>query len=371
MHRVTVLFVATLAAGLIAVVAGLVRPLSTAGAGLTGAAAVTGDGGALADFLDGRITNRFEDRMEAGLPVKNAAVAATAVVRYLLFHSGRAGVVIGRDGWLFTIEELERHETDVAALVRRLSFIEAAGRILSDSGVDLVVVVVPSKARILPQFLHERWAALAFHERYATAISRMRDSGITVVDPEAVLRDSGAPFLRTDTHWTPEGSRLVAMLVARTAQLMGSFPRSPRTKYRTEIVGSESVTGDLTSFIPVGRWSSALGLGPEQIDVEQTSPVSAPSLGLFDAPSIPVTLVGTSYSADPRWNFAGHLRESLELDVLDYASEAVGPFAPMADYLSSDAFREVTPALVIWEIPERYLTLPEVEVPELDAAIAK
>ena len=69
-----------------------------------------------------------------------------------------------------------------------------------------------------------------------------------------------------------------------------------------------------------------------------------------------VAVVGTSYSADSRWSFTEALKISLQADVLSVAAAGEGPFAPMAEYLESDTLSELPPQLVIWEIPERYVT---------------
>jgi alginate O-acetyltransferase complex protein AlgJ len=82
-------------------------------------------------------------------------------------------------------------------------------------------------------------------------------------------------------------------------------------------------------------------------------------LGLFDEVTIPVTLVGTSYSAGRPWNFDGALKEVLGADVLNVAAEGQGPLVPMQRYLDSPRFADAPPALVIWEIPERYVVLPQ------------
>jgi alginate O-acetyltransferase complex protein AlgJ len=78
---------------------------------------------------------------------------------------------------------------------------------------------------------------------------------------------------------------------------------------------------------------------------------------LFGDEKIPVALVGTSYSANPLWNFAGFLEEALQTDVINAAEEGQGPFETMKTYLASAAFRDNPPELVVWEIPERYLVV--------------
>ena len=73
---------------------------------------------------------------------------------------------------------------------------------------------------------------------------------------------------------------------------------------------------------------------------------------------ISAVLVGISYSANPDWGFADALMLALGRDVVSVAEQGRGPLAPMQDYLASGDFAAAPPAVVIWEIPVRYLTDP-------------
>lgn len=72
---------------------------------------------------------------------------------------------------------------------------------------------------------------------------------------------------------------------------------------------------------------------------------------LFADNEVPVALVGTSYSANPNWNFVGALKEALRSDVVSYAEDGHGPVLPMLSYLKSDAFKNSPPQVLIWEFP--------------------
>jgi len=43
---------------------------------------------------------------------------------------------------------------------------------------------------------------------------------------------------------------------------------------------------------------------------------------------------------------------------MNVAEEGRGPFRPMQNYLDGDTISDVPPKIVIWEIPERYVTEP-------------
>ena len=162
-----------------------------------------------------------------------------------------------------------------------------------------------------------------------------------------------ATFFRTDTHWTPLGAQLAAQAVAEIAR--ADLNASGKTEFVTEPLSAEPLRGDLYNFLALNSLEAAIGPEYDVLKAARTSKVS-PGTDLFGSPDIPVALVGTSYSADERWNFAGALKEQLGADVLNAAEAGAGPFAPMANYLSSAAFKNTKPELVIWELPERQVS---------------
>ncbi len=123
----------------------------------------------------------------------------------------------------------------------------------------------------------------------------------------------------------------------------------------------KSYKGDLTRYVPLSMLTDFFEFGPETLPVfiTQTEDNGDDTPDLFGDTKIPVTLVGTSYSANPLWHFEGFLKESLQADILNVADEGAGPFANMRNWLDSPAYRETKPSLVIWEIPERYIALSE------------
>jgi alginate O-acetyltransferase complex protein AlgJ len=309
--------------------------------------------------VDGRAAAAVDDAIESHHPFREAAVPFVAAVRYSLFRQGNDGVVVGREGRLFTSEELIWDRDDPDRLANRLDYIIAVDRRLDSLGVDLLVLIVPSKARIDSESLPRRLRGSADHPRYRRAHEELRRVGVTVVDPSEQLRSEH--FFARDTHWTPEGSGIAAAAVA------GAFPSatSEDTEFELREQPVELLVGDLMNFVPVGRLSALLGLAPETFRPVVSAPLegTAGAGDLFATPEIPVALVGTSYSADRRWSFVDQLRRHLGADVLEVSQAGSGPFVPMDAYLRSETFEEIPPQAVVWEIPERYLTLPDTLVP--------
>jgi alginate O-acetyltransferase complex protein AlgJ len=126
----------------------------------------------------------------------------------------------------------------------------------------------------------------------------------------------------------------------------------------TEAKSTEPYKGDLTNFLPLDPLFSNLLPKPDDLQQRSTNPADAGGESgdaLFADNSVAVGLVGTSYSANPNWNFAGALKQALHADVVNYAEDGHGPILPMLKYLQTDAFKSSPPQVLIWEFPERYL----------------
>ena len=306
--------------------------------------------------MNGDWTAAYQADFEKKLALRTPAVNLWGVLEYTLFREGRPGVLIGEDGWLFTTEEFQTYPDGAAATEQNLETILSVRDRLAGEGVALVVAVLPAKASVYEEALGRYTLPAEARARYDNLRGNLLEHNIIAPDVLGALlgaKTTAPVFLRTDTHWTPFGARAVAELVAREVQAKVPFEGLGKTEFETQASGSESYRGDLLAFVPLGGLER---LGPRADGLEQvkTTPLEAGS-SLFGEPRVPVALVGSSYSANSRWNFGGALQNALRADVLNAAEEGQGPFAPMTQYLASEAFRNARPELVIWEIPARYL----------------
>lgn len=331
-------------------------------------AAPLGGAAATAGWWDGHPTREFEAHYDAVFPVRTLGINVWGAISYLLFDEGKPGVVVGRDGWLYTAEEFAGAPGAAAQVQAHLDAIGAARAELARHGSALLVALVPAKARVVPEHLGGRRPAPVHATLYALALGAVRGQGIAAPDlHEALLtcRAAGEVFLRTDTHWTPAGARCVAGRLAAHARSAGLRAREA-VAYRTTVAPAAAHRGDLMSFLPLDPWFARLLPPQDRLERQSTEPVTPASGGpgsspgqelLDDAPRPDIVLVGTSYSANPNWNFTGALQQAFAEDVVNYAAPAHGPFVPMREYLDSTDFRAAPPHLVIWEIPERYLPM--------------
>jgi len=311
-----------------------------------------------APVLDGSWAEAYQAAFDRESPLLAPARTLWGVIDTVVFGQGRSGVLVGRDWWLFSREEYETVPQAEAAIERWADRIAAVRDALADQGAVLVVSVVPSKAAIVADF---RPAPLpqAAASRYDQLQRALAERDVIVSDVREALVFSEAPFLRTDTHWTPAGAAAAALAIAATVRSEAPFRGLDATPFETTLGEPSERWGDLTTFLDLGSLRGRFGPPADLIAIPTTVSLAPPSTDLFAGVELPVALVGTSYSADPTWNLAGALRQALGSDLLDAAVSGLGPWEPMARYLSGEALRSTPPEVVIWEIPERYLTLAE------------
>ena len=278
--------------------------------------------------------------------LQSVGLPAWAAAEWLLFREGRAGLVVDEDEVLFTAEELalQRPLQEGLAEARETA---AALRAALPPSAQLVIVPLPDKLRIFhPDRLDPEHAA-----RYEALVDGLSEDGHLVVDLATAFVQSPLReqlFLHTDTHWSPAGARLAAQTLAAEVPARGHQPCSP-------VEAPPTVhRGDLLSYLPLGPFAERLGPAADRI---ATPSCPAAAVGLLDEAALPLALIGTSYSADPRWGFEAALQAAFSMDVLNLSVSGRGPFASVDAALTELPVELTAARVVIWELPERYLTL--------------
>ncbi|NRB01105.1 MAG: hypothetical protein HRU32_15065 [Rhodobacteraceae bacterium] len=304
----------------------------------------TDAGNPTSGWSNGAYQRGFEERFERSIPSHSGSVALWAAARWALFEEPATGALAGQDGWLFTQDEFiePAKPRDFARELTRVS------DSLKGQGIELVPVVVPDKARMQAHRL-PRGRSQSFEIRYETALETINSAGLPVIDLRLAL-DFDASYMRTDTHWSPEGARRVAALIA---ECLADFDL-PKVDVETAATGTRSLDGDLLSFVATGAFRDRVGPLDETIETFETT-VATPG-ALFGDVVVPVALVGTSFSAKSDFHFEGFLKQALQADVLNVSIIGQGPFTPMDSFLAELSEISSPPSLVVWEIPERFLT---------------
>lgn len=296
-------------------------------------------------LLNGQLTKQYESEFDKKLVHRPWSIDWLNKLNFALFKEGRDGVIIGTDGWLFTSEEFALSDDYQKNIKANEEYIKAVKAILDQENIKLFIVPVPAKARLFSSHLGRYKYLEAWELQYQEFLKFLGQNKVVHnIDLENVLSNE-EEFLKTDTHWTPEGARSVALNTAFHIEKNFPYLSWKRENFKSKKSKILEYEGDLTRYTvkseeTVNQW--------ETVATENSD-------NLFGDKDYAVVLIGTSYSANALWNFDGFLKEALGTDVLNMADEGLGPFQVMQNYLSDDSYKNNKPKLIIWEIPERYL----------------
>lgn len=303
-------------------------------------------------FVDGKLLRKFEQVYDKRFFLREPSVQLWADARFQLFGEGTQGVVLGKDGWLYTSQEYRVPNDLDANLASQLAQIAKVGQQLAEHGKHLVLLPLPMKLDI-----YATHAERAFDPRVASLYDRfVADLQLRRLDVvplrDAYLRNLAGPrlFLKSDTHWSPDGARLSAYELARQRpRLLGD------QVYVSHKAGDKTVKGDLMNYLQFDHARLAPQFGANPIELYETLKAAQSSDELFAEQAQSLLLVGTSYSKIDDWNFVGFLKEALNRDLLSVAVEARGPFEAMNQFFASDQLHNPQIDTVIWEFPLRTL----------------
>jgi hypothetical protein len=173
-------------------------------------------------------------------------------LRWWLMRDLGDKAVAGSDGWAYygpDIQALgERYFRDLKSFKPADDPVETIAdfdRQLAARNIRLLVVPIPTKPAVVPERLRRGLLpSLDLSPNTQRFLDELRGRGIEVLDLYRVLgrqhrRSPNKPrlYLAADTHWTGEGARIAARMVAMRAQdLLGPMPLEPRRNYRLERV---------------------------------------------------------------------------------------------------------------------------------------
>ncbi|MCO7514945.1 alginate O-acetyltransferase [Pseudomonas guariconensis] len=303
-------------------------------------------------FVDGKLLRKFEQVYDKRFFLRDPSVQLWADAQFHLFGEGTKGVVLGKDGWLYTNQEYRVPNDLEANVATQLEQIAKVEKQLAEHGKHLVLLPLPMKLDIYAEH-----AEHAFDPRvtslYDRFVGELQARQLDVVPLRgAFLGNLAGPglFLKSDTHWSPQGARLSAYELARQRpQLRGD------QLYRSHKAGEKNVKGDLMNYLQFDHARLAPQFGPSRIDLYETLKADQDADDLFAEQDQSLLLVGTSYSKIDDWNFVGFLKEALNRDLLSIAVEARGPFEAMNQFLASDQLANPQIDTVVWEFPLRTL----------------
>ncbi len=328
---------------------------------------------------------------------------AYPVVQWLLLAYGGAGserVYPGRSGWLYLRAGFDYLTgppfLDAAILERRrrgapawrpppepdprpaiLDF--ARQLVLRD--VHLLILPAPTKAMVHPEPLAASFGGApgeALHNPSFEAFrAEIEAAGVTVFDPAPVLvrarRETGHDqFLRTDSHWSPEGLDALASALAdriRGLDLPFEGTAAPWRRQERPVEGA----GDMARILLLPPWQKVLA---PQIAAAQRV-VSAAGKPWRPDPRAEILLLGDSFAnvysqPDVGWGRAAGLGEQLSyylerpVDRLAInAGGASGTRRRLAEELTAGKDRLAGKRLVIFQFAVRELAVGDWQLVEL------
>lgn len=309
---------------------------------------------------DGRLALDFEHFITREHPYRNPALNSWTALELSLFKAGKPGLVIGDGGWLFSSEEFplpSLREQRIAQNVQRMRDLVDQ---LARHGVRTVILPIPTKAELYEEHVPAR---LGRHVLRMDRVNRALEAqGLESIHLDEALqhaRQRGEQvFFRTETHWTPEGARVAATVTSAWLRAHGGLTLTPQAfEVRTD--APRPLESDLVNYLPLRPWFASLQPTPETyIPYSFSSHDVADDEGaLFNSTSNQLAVVGTSYSADERWNYPGWLRVGLGTDIDNISDKGKGPFVPMERFLKMVEDDKTGAKLVVWEMPVRVLTM--------------
>ncbi len=274
--------------------------------------------------------------------------AADPEVYVTRFMTRNRVVIQGRGDWLFRTEidldtQFALEEATWTGLARMV-------KALNERGTQVLLLDLPRRGMLATENLlpadRARYDSGSALTNYRRTLQRFRDIGFIVPDYGRLIEqpDGTEYFMRRDNHWTPDGARRTAELIARTVKALPLYARLRKKTFVTRREGQASRPGTLSlvaSQICGGRYPDEVISGYATAAGQST---------LFDEDPLPeIALVGTSFSATSAYHFAGFLQQALQADVLNAALLGGNTDGALTQYLPSAAFQESPPKLLIWE----------------------
>jgi hypothetical protein len=229
-----------------------------------------------------------------GLPAQTALAQSVADWKRTWFGEGDRAVVVGDDGWLFGVGELERLTR--ASRSGRAEELSALLEVWRGQGTELLVVPVPSKLALQPEvLLPAKFAGPLRPADLPVKQAVLEAAGARVLDPAVALweaRRRKPPYFRQDRHWTPEAMKLTALAVA--AKVKRDWPQLvvERTPLVDARVLERRAVGDLAIELLGGeRWQEEVAtlVALRGLPVDRESPVLVVGDGLrrvYDDPGL-------------------------------------------------------------------------------------
>jgi lysophospholipase L1-like esterase len=301
---------------------------------------------------------QFESRLESNCRLAQVVRPWVQYARFAVLEDAGDKALVGRDGWFFyrpavqyLIEPYSPPEDLFTAIV---SFRDDLAR----RGIKLLVMPAPNKASIYPEML-AAGASQPVNTKTRDVLARLTESGIEIVDLfelyDKARETGGGPdyYLAQDSHWSPEGMRLAADVVAHKLLESGRVQRG-MVKYESKPVTVERY-GDVLRMIRVSQVEKLYE--PQRMNCAQVID-AATGQPYKDDPNSPVLVLGDSFlriferDEPGSAGFVAHLARNLGSGVTSVINDG-GASTLVRQQLASRPALLAGKKVVIWEFVER------------------
>lgn len=271
-------------------------------------------------------------------------------------------VTQGKAGWFFRESDLK---SSYQLLLETRDYLARLAKVFAAKGTQLILLPVPPRSLAAPQFLdpsqpmQKEFDPEVVRVAYEDYLTALRDTGIKTVgllgvmegyDPEHDLYF----FFRRDHHWTPFGAELAAQQAGELLKTEPAYKPEATAEYATEITETLKIKHTLaqeiqrlcTDKIPPEPY-------PQHVTTVQEEKGEQALFGDVSA-AAPLVLLGSSFSAQELFNFAGFLSQETGLEVANYAISAGQLFNAIVSYTSLPEAERLQPDFVLWEALAHY-----------------
>ena len=198
------------------------------------------------------LTATFADR----IPLRVEAVAADAWIDMQLFgDSPSPGVLLGKEGWLFSRDSIMARCDDDVTPREVVASLRQIDRIFRASGRRFLLLIAPNKEAIYPEYLGSAEGLTACTRNFRREVrSLLEGAGIAeYIDLWEVLeslkaRTDGEVYWPHDTHWTSESA------LEATRQIVERLAPDLWDESEMVISPARGHRGDLADVIGLPTW---------------------------------------------------------------------------------------------------------------------
>ncbi len=268
----------------------------------------------------------------------------------------------GNNGWFFRKAGLKN---SYQLLAETRQYLKRLVDAFVTQGSQLIILPIPPRSFAVPQFLNFTQPLQAdfnftqAQASYAAYMKQLASTGALVADlrPVVNLYDDKYDmyfFFRRDHHWTPYGANLAAQQLAELINEIAKYDSGSLGGFTTEITEILQMKHSMAKEIQrLCEGKIDAEPYPQYVTIPHKTKGEDALFGdISTAP--PIILLGSSFSAQDIFNFAGFISQETGLEVANFAISAGQLFNAITSYVSLPVDERLKPDFIIWEALAHY-----------------